>query len=341
MKKLFYLFLLCVILLPPPSFSASNDSSEFELWVMQHVNGNFIPDPDHIERAKGYHYFFVTGFMSEVLQWSFVEYYYDNIKELLHRGIPESNLHRPIYLSSSNSAEANAEELYKIILEQVPGGGKDLVLIGHSMGAQELFLMSLKQKDFIKNRVRAVFLLQGSIGGSPIADYIAGETGEGTLDKLSLWERWHFQFLMRSGSALRVVVEKGLHSLTRKNAKAFWKDVRLTEEDKNLLNERLFYICSRIRPAQMGGLIYPIFSVLGKYMFVNFGENDGLVLVEDQMTYHFGTRLALLTADHSDLVLRTNPATRRMRKGLMRAMVQWVGKGDEEPKEGSKRVGPY
>lgn len=319
--SLFHFFLFLNIShahLPP------TDSNEFESWV---ADKNFIPDPSHVERAKGYRYFFVTGFMNEVLWWSFSEYFHDNIKELNRRGIPESNLHRPIYLSSSRTAEENAKDLYKIILEQAPGDQKDLVLIGHSMGAQELFLMSLKEKDFIKNRVRAVFLIQGSIGGSPIADYIAGEAGEGTLDKLSLWERWRFQFLMRSGSALRMVVSKGLHSLTRKNAKSFWSHIQLSDEERQLLNSRLFYICSKMGPDKMSDIVYPILPVLGRYNLLNFGENDGLVLVEDQMTSRFGTRLALLTADHTDLVLPINPTTRRMRKGLMRAIIQWVGKG--------------
>ncbi len=326
MKKLFYFSVIALIFLETPCFSVHNDSNEFESWILQHLNGNFTPDQSHVERAKGYHYFFVTGFMNEILQWGLSEYFYDNIKELSRRGIPESNLYRPIYLSSSNTAEENAEDLYKIILEQAPGNQKDLVLIGHSMGAQELFLMSLKQRDFIKNRVRAVFLLQGAIGGSPIADYIAGEAGEGTLDKLSLWERWRFQFLTRPGSILRMVVQKGLHSLTRKNAKAFWSHIQLSDEDRQLLNSHLFYIRSKMGPNKMSDILYPIFPILGRYIFLNFGENDGLVLVEDQMTCRFGTPLALLTADHADLVLRINPATRRMRKGLMRAIIQWVGK---------------
>mgnify|MGYP001582519391 CR=1 FL=1 len=321
MKKNLYLSLLILILLPPSFLPASGNSTEFESWI---TNKHFFPDQSHIEKAKKYRYFFVTGFMNEILKGGLSEYFYDNIKELSHRGIPESNLYRPIYLSSSRTAEENAEDLYKIILEQAPGDQKDLVLIGHSMGAQELFLMSLKQRDFIKNRVRAVFLIQGSIGGSPIADYVAGEAGEGTLDKLSLWERWRFQFLMRSGSALRMVVQEGLHSLTRKNAKSFWSHIQLSDEDRQLLNLHLFYILSKMGPDKISD--NPIFSISGRYTLLNFGENDGLLLVEDQMTSRFGTQLALLTADHCDLVLSLNPMTRQMRKGLMRAMIQWVGK---------------
>lgn len=317
MKKCFYLSFLTLILFSPPSYS-SHDPTEFESWIL---NRNFFPDIENMERAGKYRYFFVTGFLSEMLQWSFVEYYYDNLKEFRHRGIPESNLIRPISLTSSSNAADNAEKLYRIISEQGAGEQRDLVFIGHSKGALELLLMSLNHLDFIKKRVRAVFLLQGAIGGSPIADYLAGETVEGALDKLNWWQRPAFELLMVPGSGVRTMFSEGLHSLTRRNARALWRDIWLGEEEQRLLKERLFFICSKKKPR--GDL--SLLDVLGQYIYVNFGENDGLVLLEDQYIEYFGTRLATLTANHSDLVLRANAETRWMRKGLSRAIVQWVG----------------
>lgn len=322
MNKFRKIFLVMALLIAPPVFS--EERTEFESWIFQHIHGNFVPDQHHLERAKNYHYFFVTGFLNEALRLSFVEYYYDLIREMRHYRM--AALHSPISLPSTETASVNAEKLYGIFSEEAPGDQKDLVLIGHSKGALELFLMSLKHPDFIRKRVRAVFLLQGAIGGSPIADYIAGDPEAGVPDKLQWWERGAFEFIMLKSSALRRIVEKGLHSLTRKNAKSSWENIGITEEEKTLLNEHLFYVCSKIRRDGIG-----LLSILGKFLYLNHGrenggQNDGLVLLKDQYTDWFGKPLATLTADHSDLVLRTNPETRRMRKGLALAMIQWVGR---------------
>ena len=93
----------------------------------------------------------------------------------------------------------------------------------------------------------------------------------------------------------------GLPSLTRQASEEFWDDV--LEENSAaipLVGPKTFYVTSQIPPSGRRFLQ----RQLASYLETHFGENDGVVALEDQAVPELGTVLAVLDPGHTDLTNR-------------------------------------
>ncbi|MGD0042249.1 MAG: hypothetical protein ABSE84_17895, partial [Isosphaeraceae bacterium] len=199
-----------------------------------------------------------------------------------------------------------------------------LVLIGHSRGACDALAFALQNPQFVKDHIRALFLIQGPFGGTAVADYVAGE---GTImdRRMPTGYRFMGQTIGRLESRL---LEDGKHeaiaSLNRRDSESFWNEMLRTHRAAvPAVAAKTFYVTSRTSPSH-----HPLFQrVTGWYLGTYYGPNDGLVALEDQSLPGLGTVLAVLDVGHTDLTRRF-PAARpkhRLRNALVDAIIMAVG----------------
>ena len=113
------------------------------------------------------HFVFVDGIINGLAKLTNC-YFYDNIQALR-----EWVLLLLIRIANAFEAvgPASAEILYEKIKEIVKKQNKPLVLIGHSMGEDEILDMILRHPDLvIWNQIERVGLVEAAIGGSVLAE---------------------------------------------------------------------------------------------------------------------------------------------------------------------------
>jgi pimeloyl-ACP methyl ester carboxylesterase len=203
-------------------------------------------------------------------------------------------------------------------------GPEQLVLIGHSRGACDALAFALRNPEFVKQRIRALFLIQGPFGGTAVADFVAGE-GQPMDRRMPAGYRLMGRVV---GGLEPRVLEDNTHqaiaSLNRKDSEGFWNEALFTHRAAvPVVGPKTFYVTSRTHPSH-----HPIFQrITGWYLGTYYGPNDGLVTLEDQSLRGLGTVLAVLDVGHTDLTRRF-PAARprhRLRSALVDAIIMAVG----------------
>ena len=210
---------------------------------------------------------------------------------------------------------------------RVAGGGAErLVVIAHSRGAGDALAFALRNPEFVRDRVEALFLVQGPFGGTGLADYVLGE-GEPMERRMPPVPRLLAHLLGRWAKG-RMAREwnEGLAGLTRESSRAYWR--RMLEEHAGaipVVGPKVYYVVSRARPSRLRLFLRATAWYLGAY----YGPNDGAVAVDDQSLPGLGTALGPLDAGHADLTRRSpaSRAGRRARAALMRGVVMAVGRG--------------
>jgi pimeloyl-ACP methyl ester carboxylesterase len=284
-----------------------------------------------LDEALRYRYVFVGGFHNERLPGYFVQ----NAKELRAQGISKQAIHF-IYPSSQETVAGNARAVREQFEDIAAQGPEKLVVIAHSRGACDALAFALQNPEFITEHVHALFLVQGAFGGSPIADYVVGE-GPPIDRRMPIGHRVVAHSLANiEGFLLDRGKHGGLTSLTREASLSFWKDI-LKESSAAIpiVSPRTFYITSQIPPSGHRFFQRPIAT----YLEIHYGENDGIVALEDQSIGGLGTVLAVLDAGHTDLTNKfpSGRAATNMRKAVVDAII--MGIGEEKALESRKRAG--
>ncbi len=303
----------------PPSVTAG----EFQGWFEAGLRGDLrIPKPV-ASRAKRFRYVFVGGFGIGRMPGYFTQ----NAKELQAIGVPHRSIHF-LYPDSHKTVEQNREMVRDKILGFAGDRPERLILIAHSRGACDALTFALREPGFVRDRVEALFLIQGAFGGTGLADYVLGE-GEPMDDRMSQGHRFLAQGM---GAFVRYLFQHGKHGglagLTRDASRAYWELALETHADAlPVVGPKVFYIEANVKPSGLGLFLRAMAHYLGAY----YGPNDGVVAVEDQTLPGLGTSLGVLDAGHPDLTRRF-PATRagrRSRRALMQGIVMAVGRSEE------------
>jgi pimeloyl-ACP methyl ester carboxylesterase len=288
-----------------------------------------IPDAV-IDEARRYRYVFVGGFHSERLPGYFAQ----NAKELRANGVPKRSIHF-IYPSSHETVDGNATMVREIFEDIASQGPEKLVVIAHSRGSCDALAFALQNPEFVEEHIHALFLIQGAFGGTAIADYMVGD-GPPIDKRMPLGQRVVARALTKAeGYLLDHGKHGGLESLTRQASEEFWQDV--LEENSAaipIVGPKTYYVTSQIPPSGRRFLQRPLAS----YLETHFGENDGVIALEDQAVPELGTVLAVLDAGHTDLTNRfpSGRAAQRMRKAVIDAIVMSVG--DDKPSNARERT---
>ncbi|HVE83662.1 MAG TPA: alpha/beta fold hydrolase [Myxococcales bacterium] len=136
----------------PPTRDITSDFRD--TYAAQRIGANVLPP-----EAKDYVYLTVDGLTGE----NFPGYMEANREGLRDRGLDV----REIKVDTEASTLTNAETIRKAI-ESVKAEGKQVVLIGHSKGGNDI-TAAIALHPELKSSVRAVVTMQSPYGGAPLA----------------------------------------------------------------------------------------------------------------------------------------------------------------------------
>ncbi len=326
LAELGFLTLLALCFVPPvqAATTTSVTPEQFRAWFDAARQGRLEIPVEVGRNARGYRYVFIGGLFNEQMPGYFLQ----NVKELRARGVPQSSIHL-VKPDSQQTIPGNAKSVRTELLAIAAQGPERLVLIGHSRGACDALAFALQNPTFVKEHIRALFLIQGPFGGTPVADYV---NGEGTpMDRqMPAGYRLMGQAIGRLESGLLGDDRhEAIASLNRKDSDSFWNDLLRTHRAAvPVVGPKTFYVTSRTGPSH-----HPLFQrVTGWYLGTYYGPNDGMVALEDQSLPGVGTVLAVLDVGHTDLTRRF-PAARpkhRLRNALVDAIIMTVGRQDTQ-----------
>ena len=183
--------------------------------------------------------------------------------------------------------------------------------MGHSKGGAEALLMILRHPELvIENIVDRVVILQGAIGGSPLAE---PQNQNYLLQLAGKWIQPGFNSLQPSRmksvfqEALETAFQSGLIAGSTKGA----IDPTLLFQQ---IHERIFYVLADKTDGTIGPGIGLVLTLVG-HRLDHLGPNDGLVLLKDQVlkSRHqpvaLGRILARLPVDHLGTTVKYFSAT--------------------------------
>jgi pimeloyl-ACP methyl ester carboxylesterase len=298
--------------------------SEFQAWFDRASEGR-LAVPAEVERSAGrFRYVFVGGFHNERMPGYFVQ----NAKELRARGISRKLIHF-LYPSSHATIEGNSEAIRSRFSEIAREGPEKLVVIAHSRGACDALAFALRNPDFVRDRIQALFLVQGPFGGTGVADYVMGVAPP--MDgRMPLRLR---VLVAALGRVERLLLNRGRHGglrgLTRRASHDFW--ARTLGEHSGaiaVVSRKTFFITSATCPSRLR-----LFKrAMAWYLKTYYGQNDGIVAQDDQSLPGLGTVLARLDAGHSDLTnrFRSSRTARRLQRALIDGIIMTVGRPEPE-----------
>jgi len=266
------------------------------------------------EEISSHHLVLVSGVMNEFA--SLVSSYFtDGIRAVESLGMDHTSVDPP----SSIEVSRNADRLYSKIMGRRLAfwssdrlgiyrehGSKPLVLMGHSKGGAETLLMILRHPELIlEGIVDRVVILQGAIGGSPLAEpqnqsFLSQAVASFFQPGFGSLEPQRMQSLFQA--SLERSLESGLWGASR----------RMRVESEILLNQikdRIFYVLADKTDGRIGPGISLVLSVVGQNLD-HLGPNDGLVLLKDQVLKSrsaplaLGRVLARLPVDHLGTTVR-------------------------------------
>ena len=292
----------------------------FRAWFDAAAEGRLeVPGPI-AARASDLRYVFVAGLQNERMPGYFAQ----NIDALRDLGVPAEAIHR-IGPSTDGTFEENIGALRVDIRALASIGPEPLVLIGHSRGACDALAFALREPRFVRDRVEAIFLVQGPFGGSGLADYLLG-IGEPMDRRMPTPARAAANLI---GKAESIFLKRGRHAgiedLASDAAHRFW-DRQLDErpEAVAVVGPKTYYLEGLAPPESQ-----PLFRrPAARYLETYYGPNDGMVAQGDQYLDGLGTRLGTFDVGHTDLTHRF-PAARpkkRLRRALAEAIVMAVGR---------------
>jgi pimeloyl-ACP methyl ester carboxylesterase len=288
-------------------------------WFEEARAGTLVIPRPVAREARRFRYVFVGGFASERLPG----YFKRNMKTLRAHAVPKRAIYA-VFPTSRGTIEENAEEFRDRLREIAAEGPERLVIVAHSRGACDALLFALGEPDFVRERVEAIFLVQGTFGGSALADYVLGDGPE--MDRALPTRFRVVAFVL--GRLERVLFHRGKHAglsgLSREGSRRFWKQM-LAEHAASIpvVGPKTFYLQSESGPRHLG-----LFRrAAGWYLSTYVGPNDGVVAVEDQALQGLGTCLGVIDCGHDEIVRKPRPGRshHRLREALAESILMAVG----------------
>ncbi len=311
--------LAAIVLAGAPVPDRSGATPDFESSFRASLRGDLeIPDAA-LGAARSLRFVFVGGFRNERMPG----YFSQNMGELRALGVPPAQI-STIHPSSARTWSENAEGVRASFEAVAARGPEKLVVIGHSRGACDALAFALANPEFVRDRVEAIYLIQGPFGGSGLADFALGG-GTPTDRRMRPGQRIAIG-LLRGLTRLRAWRSglEALEGMTREVSRAFWKrTIRANARALAVVGPKAFFIRSRVDPA--GQRFFR--RTIAWYQRIYLGPGDGMVELDSQALAGVGRILGTVEAGHSDLTQRfpATSASRRFRRALIQGLVLELG----------------
>ncbi|MES2505000.1 MAG: hypothetical protein V4534_09010 [Myxococcota bacterium] len=231
------------------------------------------------------HVLFVSGVMNELV--SYIPGYFVDCRESVEKelGGKSSYFGPPSKNSISENAVILRDQVLKAFFEN---GQKPLVILAHSKGAAEILYLVLEQPAFmLDNLIEKIVLIQGAIGGTPLANE---PNGWFAYEYLSRWI--DFNAIALSQIEARRVFAEAFESYLSQTTKA---------QQQNI-SSRIYYVRTQEELENLSLSIRLGLKVARSDLKAK-GANDGFLLTAAQMHPDIGVDLGVLQADHLSLVL--------------------------------------
>ena len=231
--KLFFLTIFSCLFLFTGKISAQPSQEVFKKLLRSNsiqVLGNACL------KAPKYQYVFVTGIFNELMPY----YFKDQIEWLTRCHVPSSQIRlaRPYSGTGLTRSSNGLKELIQEMVSTQPT--KPLIIIGHSKGAPEALLASLQSPQSIQQKIATIVCIQGSFGGSPIADLALGDdsaTSSHNYRLVARVARRLASWLNRVERYYGKSVRDGVDSVKTKEARAFWTHFINENQNETILTE--------------------------------------------------------------------------------------------------------
>jgi pimeloyl-ACP methyl ester carboxylesterase len=315
MRKWLPSFILIFALASPVGAKAPLTSKDFSQWF-ESTETNLFSDAE-LSSLRNFHYVFVKGFLNE----SVPGYFSDSIEYLKRHKIEDASI-TLIGGSSKNTTEVGAADLLATLKQLAVKTTRPLVVIAHSKGAAEALAVALAHPQFASAKLKALFLIQGAIGGSYVADYVHRE-GITPDQSMGLLHYYKFLTLRSTASVLNPLVGPGLLALTTAKSKSLFHGLlQAHSEATKLVGEQIFYITTH----QNTDSTTPALQCTAAYLNRYYGPSDGLVLEKDASLPEVGSVLLSTEGDHSDLCVSSPLSTKpkALRNALTYAILKAV-----------------
>lgn len=229
-------------------------------------------------------FLFVGGFGNELGR---DHYFAENIIAVREMGAVVAEAYFP---PSLQSVEKNTELLRSRILElHGRGGGRPIVVFGHSKGGLETLATLLRFPELVRDKVvEHAILIQAPLGGNRLIDE-RGRWGQVLIGLFS----WAPGFRSLRSEKIQISVSDRLTTLAAMNS------------DFRKVSGAVSYVVTE-KSADESARIFRIQSKLPRTLFPAHVPNDGLIATADMSIPGFGSVLARLKADHLETVLGRN-----------------------------------
>lgn len=251
-------------------------------------------------KASQFQYVFVSGIFNELMP-----YYFQDYKEWLMRcRVLEKNIviARPYSGSGLSRASKTLTELFNRMV--VETADKPLIIVGHSKGAPEALLAAIESSPDTQSKIATIVSIQGSFGGSPIADLALAYSNDST----QLTNRLVFRVAKRLAHWLKRVetaygksVTDGVHSVKTQESRDFWVRYLNDHKTSEILSEHKLLVLQTYKHYRR---LNPFFFLSGQYLDRITGERtDGAIPFSSQKPPVDHLETAVLELDHLDTVL--------------------------------------
>lgn len=264
-------------------------------------------EPVYTEQLKNHHVLFVGGVMNELAEYT--TGYFTDSRDCVEQELGgQSSYWGP---SSKNSIPENAEILNGHILKTYFETQKPLILVGHSKGAAEILYVILEHPELILDGlVERVILIQGSMGGSRIANDPARWLGHAILKQLT-----EFDTESLSESGAKKVFDAAFEQYQAK----------IDQTAHEQVSGKIFYLRSALELNRHSYFVQLILK-LSQYdlEIEECGPSDGFLTTCSQLDSRIGVDLGIVEADHLSLVLSWVGLSKKERRALMRAVFKKI-----------------
>ena len=255
---------------------------------------------DACKKAAQFQYVFVAGIFNELMPYYFKDYH----DWLVNCHVPEKNIliARPYSGAGLSRASTSLKDSIAQMSSQSPT--KPIILVGHSKGAPEALLASLESSPEVQGKIAAVVSIQGSFGGSPIADLALtySDNRSNLKDRilvrvarrLALW-------LKRVEVAYGKPMTEGVDSVRTQESRQFWTQYLKNHSSSVILTENKLLVLQTFKHYRR---LNPFFFLSGEYLDRITGERtDGAIPFSSQRPPLNNLTTAVLELDHLDTVL--------------------------------------